>query len=60
VICLSGTAEVAALGGADRVDTEVALAQVVTREEPVVPPDAAKARIGGAVILTSPSASTAA
>ena len=40
VICLSGTAEVAAQGGADRVDTKVALAQVVTSVDPVVPPDA--------------------
>ena len=48
-IYLSSTAEVAAQG-VDRVDTKVALAQVVTRVDPIVPPDAAKARIGGAVI----------
>ena len=33
-----------------RVETSAALAQIVKRVEPVVPPEAAKARIGGAVI----------
>lgn len=33
-----------------RVDTDAAMAQIVTKVEPVVPPAAAKARIGGTVI----------
>ncbi len=50
VLSISAPFLAAVQGGPPRVSTEVALKQLVKRVEPIVPPEAAAARVGGPVI----------